>query len=131
MANETLVLLQMFVLSIGLEEKSAQASFQAFTGRTILGFGFAVEKAQYLDLETLAAATLARECNYPIEQAEGVYERNCSIQGRQSQPGLPVLYRIQLRSGLVIRTGFPADIPPPGALSGRWKEQHFGGTKFT
>ena len=31
MANETLVLLQMFVLSIGLEEKSAQASFRAFT----------------------------------------------------------------------------------------------------
>jgi arylsulfatase A-like enzyme len=32
-----------------------------FTGGTILGVGVTVEKAQYLDLETLAAAALARE----------------------------------------------------------------------
>jgi hypothetical protein len=32
-----------------------------FTGGTILGVGVSVEKTQYLDLETLAAAVLARE----------------------------------------------------------------------
>ena len=40
------------------EEYKAPGTFE---GGTILGVGVTVEKAQYLDLETLAAAAFARE----------------------------------------------------------------------